>query len=132
FDTYAEMGIGGPAPTFPANFCRWFPGICDIFTPSPTFPYGLPLPMLSKDNGGTSTDRTLKFIEAVKEIENKILNDKTLSEEQQKALLNQQAIARYSAGYWHNVNAIQKDKSGYYDAFQNVEAAKVCHTCDVV
>ncbi|SFC59007.1 hypothetical protein SAMN05421747_115100 [Parapedobacter composti] len=132
FDAYSEMNIGVPSSNFPPQFCRWFPVICDILTPSPTFPYPLPLGLLNEDNGGTSTDRTLTFIDAVKENEAKILADKELSEEQQKALLNQHAIARYSSGYWHNVSAIQQGKSGYYEAFQEAHAAKVCHTCDVV
>lgn len=132
FDAYSEMNIGVPSPNFPPQFCRWFPVICDILTPSPTFPYLLPLGLLNENNGGTSTDRALKFIDVVKENEVKIMASKELSEEQKKALLNQHAIARYSAGYWHNVSAIQQNNSGYYDAFQEADAAKVCHTCDVV
>lgn len=131
-DTYSEMRIGGPFPTIPLNICRWIPVICDILNPSPTFPYTIPLNILNSDNGGTSTERTTKFIESLKVNEDKIMSDESLSDDHRKALLNQHAIARFSAGYWHNVNAIQKGKSGYYDYFQEADVAKICHTCDVV
>lgn len=128
FHTYGEIAsIGGPYTEF---LCEEFPFICDILTPSPTIP--LPVGLLDEDNGGTSTERTLQFIKAVKTNENKISSDKDLTEEQKKVLLTQHAVARYSAGYWHNVWAIQKDESGYYGPFQEIEAAQVCGTCDVV
>lgn len=132
FDIYAEMNEGERHWSFPPQLCRWFPALCFVLTPSPTFPHLLPVGLLEEGNGATSTERTLKFIDAVKENEANILADKELSEEQRKALLNQHAIARYSSGYWHNVSAIQQGKSGYYEAFQEADAAKVCHTCDVV
>ncbi|WP_196937443.1 hypothetical protein [Sphingobacterium pedocola] len=132
FNAYGELKIGRPVPPFPLNFCRLFPAICDILTPSPTFPFALPTGLLNGQNGDSSTERTLKFIEAVKMTEANILADKELSEDHKKVLLNQHAIARYSAGYWHNVSAIQKGKSGYYDDFQDADIAALCHVCDVV
>ncbi|TJZ60012.1 hypothetical protein FAZ15_14095 [Sphingobacterium olei] len=132
FEVYGEMNIERPISSLPPNLCRWFPIICEILTPSPTFPYALPTGLLNAENGNNSTERTLKFIQAVKDIEGKILADKELSDEKRKALLNQYAVARYSAGYWHNVSAIQKGRSGYYESFQDAEIAALCHTCDIV
>jgi len=132
FEVYGEMKIGRPVPTLPLNLCRLFPAICDILTPSPTFPFGLPVTILGDKNTSTSTERTLKFIEAVKALEAKVIADKGLSADHKKALLHQQAIARYSAGYWHNVQHIQQSQSGYYTDFQAGDVAALCHVCDVV
>ncbi len=132
FEAYDMMAIGRPLPVLPTNLCRWFPAICDLFSPSPTFPFGLPTGLLNEDNGGTSTERTLKFIEQIKANETKLLADKSLTEEKREALLSQHAVARYSAGYWHNVNAIQKSKSPYFETFQEADVQALCHTCDVV
>lgn len=133
FDTYHQIEIGRPGPVLPPNLCRWFPSICDILTPSPTFP-GLPTNFLSDENGGSSTDRTLEFIQKVKELEDYVLKNEKLTQEQQNARLTQYAIARYSAAYWHNVKYIQKDKSPSYGSFQDLAAYpnSSCHTCDVV
>jgi len=132
FETYDMMAMGRPIPVLPPSLCRWFPAICDLLSPSPTFPFGLPVGLLNEDNGGTSAERTLKFIEQIKVNEAKLIADKSLSEEKRKALLSQHAVARYSAGYWHNVNAIHKSKSPYFEPFQSEDIQAICHTCDVV
>lgn len=121
FQTYRQIpSIGGP---YTETFCEKYPRFCDILTPSPTFP--IPIALLGENNGDTSTERTLQFIKAVKTNENQIIADKGLSDRQRKALLTQHAVARYSAGYWHNVTAIQKEESGYYGPFQKSEAALI-------
>ncbi|MFA5669101.1 MAG: hypothetical protein WC967_07645 [Balneolaceae bacterium] len=138
FEAYSELGLGLPGPIFPTPtdiLCRWFPTVCDILNPSgPFLPYALNNDDLGEENGGTSTERTLKFIETTKAQEAMVLESKELDDEHRNALLAQYAIARYSAAYWHNVENIQQQKSGYYTSLiesDNAIASK-CHTCDVV
>ena len=48
-------------------------------------------------------------------------------------MLVQLSVARHSAGYWHNVVNIQKEKSPYYNDWINVDAQLAdCKLCDVV
>jgi len=136
FEVYTQLGIGNPQTVFPRpidGFCEQFPIICDILNPTgPFIPYLLQNGDLDDENGGTSTDRTLKFIETTKEQEAKVLADRELSDEHRNGLLVQYAVARYSAGYWHNVKSIQQEESGYYNDFAEAELAADCHVCDVV
>ena len=135
FSAYGQLGQ--PGPLFPSpvdELCRWFPALCDIFNPTgPFIPYALQTDILNDENGATTTERTLKFIEATKEQESKALADREIEEEHRTALLAQYAIARYSAAYWHNAEYIQKESNGYYGDLTDGDAiAKACHTCDVV
>lgn len=136
FDTYSKLGLGMPGPIFPRPtdyLCRVFPTLCDILTPNGPFrPFLAQGGDLDDENGGTSTERTLKFIETTKAQEAKALESKELDDEHRKAILSQLAVARYSAAYWHNVVSIQKEESAYYKPFTEVEAAAICHVCDVV
>ncbi len=129
FNTYAEaQEIGGPVIDY---ICRQYPWICDIITPSPFNP--LPdFNFLSSSNGGTSTDRTLEFIEKVKSAEVKLINDERLEGKELETVLNYFAVARYSAAYWHNVAYVQKGRSPWHGPFTEAEAAEACHVCDVV
>lgn len=133
FESYGELGIAGPIFPRPSDiFCRWFPQLCDIFNPSgPFIPFALKTGSMNPENGGTSTERTLKFAEEVKALEGKLLDSEEIDGSAKEALLAQYAIARYSAMYWHNVST-QQVKSVYTEEFVEAEAAAVCHTCDVV
>lgn len=118
--------IGGPATEY--DPCKRYPGICDILDALQT---QLPNQMLDESNGGTSTKRTLNFIEKLKADEIKIMADTKLSDEERKAALSFYSIARHSAAYWHNVAHVAKEKSPWFDSI-TAEQAAICHTCDVV
>lgn len=127
FRNYAESGIGndGGVSALKSQWCEYFPGLCDILRTC------LPTILLSKTNGGTSTGRTLKFIDSVKQVERKIFLDKGYTDKERKALLSLASVARFSAGYWHNVAKIKKENSPYYKSIQ-VLALSDCPACDVV
>lgn len=127
FRNYAESGIGndGGVIALKSRWCEYFPGLCDVLkTCLPTF-------LLSKTNGGTPTGRTLKFIDSVKQVERKILLDKDYTDKERKTLLTLTSVARFSAGYWHNVTKIEKGNSPYYKSIQ-APALSDCPTCDIV
>ena len=137
FEAYTELGMGSPRVIFPSpsdDLCRWFPVLCDILNPTgPFIPFALQTDILNEENGGTSTERTLRFIETTKKQEAQVLASKELKDEHKNALLSQYAIARYSAAYWHNAEFIQKEENGYYDSIIEADAiALACGTCDVV
>lgn len=126
FETYAEaQKTGGPVIEW---ICKTYPKICEFINPSPFNPFTL----LNASNGGTSTDRTLKFIEEIKAKEAKILSERNLEGENLERVLNYFAVARYSAGYWHNVAYVQKERSPWYETISEPNQAKPCHTCDIV
>lgn len=123
FETYAEaQKIGNPVIEL---LCKRFPRLCEYLKP---FLFSI----LDPSHGGTSTERTLKFIEAVKEQEEKVMNTEQLKREDVEILLYYYAVARYSAGYWHNAIYVQKEKSAWYDPFTEAQAEARCHTCDVI
>lgn len=137
FEAYTELGLGLPGPIFPTptdELCRWFPVLCDIFNPTgPFIPFALQTDILNEENGGTSTERTLNFIETTKKQEARVMASTELEDEHKNALLAQYAVARYSAAYWHNAEFIQQEKNGYYDSIIEADAvAQACNTCDVV
>lgn len=127
FEIYGEaQKIGGPVTNW---ICRTYPKLCEFINPSPFNPF----PLLSTTNGGTSTDRTLKFIEEIKAKEAKVMSEKSLEGEDLERVLNYFAVARYSAGYWHNVAYVQKEKSPWYETtFSEANLAKPCHSCDII
>src|SRR5699024_5803058 len=127
FNNYAESGIGndGGVSALKSRWCEYFHGLCDVLRTC------LPTILLSKTNGGTSTGRTLKFIDSVKQVERKILSDKNYTDKERKGLLSLTSVARFSAGYWHNVDKFEKGNSPYYKSIQAL-AASDCPTCDVV
>lgn len=118
--------IGGPATEY--DICKRYPGICDLMD---RLQSELPTQMLDASNGGTSTKRTLGFIERLKAEETKVMADTKLSDEEKEAALSFYSIARHSAAYWHNVAHVAKDRSPWFDSF-NAEVEAKCHTCDVV
>ena len=137
FEAYTELGLGLPGPIFPTptdELCRWFPALCDIFNPTgPFIPFALQTDILDEENGGTSTERTLMFIETTKKQEAQVMASSELGDEHKNALLAQYAVARYSAAYWHNAEFIQQEENGYYNSIVEADAvAKACNTCDVV
>lgn len=123
FDTYAEsQEIGRPIIGW---LCKLFPELCEYLKP-------VLFSILDPSHGGTSTDRTLKFIEAIKAQEEIVMNTEQLEREDVEILLNYYAVARYSAGYWHNVAYVQKEKSAWHGPFTEAQVEARCHTCDVV
>lgn len=141
FEAYTDlgMGMGSPGMTFPSptdELCRLFPVLCDILNPTgPFIPFALQTDILNEENGGTSTERTLRFIETTKKQEAQVMASSELGDEHKNALLSQYAIARYSAAYWHNAEFIQQEESGYYDSIVDADSdgdALACGTCDVV
>ncbi len=130
FSIYAELGYGNGTAMLDSKLCEWFPALCNA-GPGPYLPApDMPLFLLDSDDGGTSTGRTLNFIDSVKVIESKILANKDLSDKQRRAFLCRSSVARFSAGYWHNVLTIQKENSPYYESIQALEGP--CVTCDVL
>jgi hypothetical protein len=141
FEAYTELGMGSPRMIFPSptdELCRWFPVLCDIFNPTgPFIPFALQTDILNGENGGTSTERTLRFIETTKKQEAQVMASSELGDEHKNALLAQYAVARYSAAYWHNAEFIQQEKNGYYDSIIDADSdgdavELACNTCDVV
>lgn len=97
------ISIGGPYR--PIDLCKRFPSLCNIFNPSPGpfIPFNI---LLSSE--GSSTDRTLKFIDKIKSVETELLSTKGLKDDEKAALLAYYSTARHSAAYWHN-NLIASD-----------------------
>lgn len=122
-EIYAQVqaevqSIGGPYR--PIDLCKRFPSLCNIFNPFPG-PYN-PFDILNSSNGGTSTDRTLKFIAELKATEAKIMAT-DVKESEKAAVLAYYATARHSAAYWHN-NLIASNKSPWYNANLAAQFAK--------
>lgn len=130
FSIYAELGYGDGygSGTIRSRLCERYPFLCTTgpYAPVPD----IPIFLLDGENGGTSTGRTLKFIDSVKTIESRILANKDLSDKQRRAFLCRSSVARFSAGYWHNVLKIQKENSTYYESIQALDGP--CITCDVL
>lgn len=128
---YSDLKIG--TTPISVNLCRYFPYICDLLTPSPFNPQML---SINNSNGGTSTSQTLSFIANVKKEEDKTMADKKMSDEDKRILLSYYSVARHSAGYWHNVNSIEKGSSPWSKhvnttrpaAFKDVVAADAAGT----
>ncbi|WP_461533919.1 hypothetical protein [Sinomicrobium sp.] len=120
------------------NLCEYVPFLCNIgtpgpYNPSPTWPDPFFNSEGNDDENLTDTERALNYLQSIKTEENKILENSELNDEERIALLNYTAVARYSAGYWHNVMRVQKSKSDWYEfAEQSVAAIGPCYLCDVV
>jgi len=121
-EIYAQVqqeiqAIGGPYR--PLDLCKRFPILCDIFKPFPG-PY-IPFDILNSSTG-TSTDRTLKFIAEVKNMEAKVME--TDMEASDKAvILGYYSTARHSAAYWHN-NLIASKNNPWYNPERAAQFAK--------
>lgn len=55
-----------------------------------------------KISGGSDRDRTIKFIEALRDKESVVLANGEMSEEEKEAFFTMATIARHAAGYWFN------------------------------
>ncbi len=78
----------------PHTDCWIHPEWCKDFTN--------PVEILSSSNGGTAHDRTIKYINAVREQEAKIQGNDKMNEAEKDGLLVSYSIARHAAGYWYN------------------------------
>lgn len=137
FDVFKELNIGGPVQEYPfvelaESLCSQYPEVCDLLSPTgPYNPYEAPSDILQENEETTSTERTLKFIDSTKEIETKLMRDKTLEDLQKNAILAKLSVARHSAGYWHNASYIQKGDNPYFEDWLDVQKL-ACGTCDVI
>ena len=86
----------------PVLECQLYPERCKYFTNSV-------IHMLDASNGGTAHDRTLKYINAVRDLEAKILIDDKMNNAEKDGFLVSYSIARYAAGYWYNESRISDE-----------------------
>lgn len=61
-----------------------------------------PVEILNVSNGGTLHDRTIKYINAVREKEVKLMGNDKMNQAEKDGLLICYSIARHAAGYWYN------------------------------
>ncbi|RAV30541.1 hypothetical protein [Sinomicrobium soli] len=120
------------------DLCKYVPILCDggstgPYDPTPAFPGPFFSDDGNADNDSTHTNRVVEYLRAVRAEEDKILANTKLSDEERIALLNYTAVARHSAGYWHNVMHVQKSKNNWYGyAIQSEAAARPCLACDAI
>ena len=74
--------------------CQLYPDRCPDYKES--------VRALDPSNGGTAHDRTIKYINNVRDQEAKIQENDKINEAEKKAFLISCSIARYAAGYWYN------------------------------
>ncbi len=130
YSSLREMvGANNNISNISLDMCKRFPALCNI---TGTGPYN-PNNLLDKANGGTSYQRTLKYIDAIKSIEAKVIASKEIAEDDKRAILAYYTVARHSASYWHNVENVYQGKSYWYNT-SNAEAsaARPCQQCNVV
>lgn len=130
YNTMREMmGKESKLENISLDICKRFPAICDITGTGPYNPN--PINILANTTGETSYDRTLKYIESIKDIENKVLASKEFNEKDMETILAFYSVARYSAAYWHNVQYVSQ-KSSYWFNENDAKAVRPCTNCNVV
>lgn len=131
YGTFLEMlGPNNDISNINPEMCKRFPALCNITGTGPYNPNGL----LDKSSGGTSYERTLKYIDAIRDIEKKVIASKDITEDDRNAILAYYTVARHSAAYWHNVENAYREKSYWYNTEANSEAnaLRPCQQCTIV
>lgn len=68
--------------------------------------------ILEPSNGGTAHDRTIKYINAVRDLEAKVQGDVKINQAEKDAFLISYSIARHAAGYWYNISRNSNEPVG--------------------
>jgi hypothetical protein len=101
-----------PCLNWPQDICLCLPWLCDwIITGLPLLPLTLPNP----SSGVTEYERNLAFIDEVKFLEAQVLEDDSLSMATRDTYLKYYCVARYSAGYWHNVINVEQELNPWFE-----------------
>lgn len=87
-------GISGMGVFSPIDDCLWRPDRCRLFK--------LAIAVLDSSNGGTARDRTLNFINSIRDQEAEIQGNGEIEQTEKDMLLISLSIARQAAGYWFN------------------------------
>lgn len=101
-----------PCPNWPRSICQCLPWLCDIIILDLPF---LPLTAPDPNSDVTEYERNLAFIEEVKILESQVLEDDSLSMATRDVYLKYYAVARYSAGYWHNVINVEQELNPWFE-----------------
>ena len=133
-DIYGEIEINKniPGSGYFNRLCEYVPAICDILTPTPTFPE-FPFDLLpnslpnDENDWNDAYDKSIKSIKNLIEFEDDIIAK--FNEEESKTLLTMAAVGRYSSGYWYNVKYVDKTLNNWGD-FEGATAP--CVTCDII
>lgn len=126
-NVYKEAGAI-PCANWPYDICLCLPWLCDwIITGLPLLPFTLPDPNSSE----TEYERNLAFIGELKFLELQVLEDDSLSTATRDVYLKYYAVARYSAGYWHNVINVEQAESQWYELL-DLNSGRQCVSCDII